>query len=205
MMCQASTALIASLLACVLPTELFGTHTIPGHIYVAWISGPVYVRIETTIFNAEAYSAVGIEYTYVLPPPQPVTNVPYIFLDPNNEEEAAKVLYAVESRENETLLTEYSTFSPLFPFADGRDITCKGASLQHIYLLNDQTLRVTFPVTSTPAALQAFAEHHIIEPCRLSHTEQVTLPWGTIVVQLGTISSMSRRRTLVSFLALSKL
>jgi hypothetical protein len=160
-MCQASTALVASLLACTLPTEIFGTHTIPGHIYATWIHGHVYVPIETTMFNAETYRAVGVAYSYILPPSLPVSTRPYVYLDPNVDE-AARVLYALDSRENDHLLADYSAVSSLFPFADGKDLVCKGIPLTQLYLLNDRTLRFEFPPTMTHVALQAFATQYIV-------------------------------------------
>jgi hypothetical protein len=161
MMCQASTALVSSLLACTLPFERFGTHSIPGHIYVVWMYDEVYVQIETTMFNAETYSELGVSYTYTLPPPHPVSNIPYIYLD-RESDDATSILYALDSEDNVEVLSGYSTVSAIFPFTDSVPIVCKGIPLLQIHLQSDVTLRFEFPTTITSIALWAFHRHYIV-------------------------------------------
>lgn len=162
MMCQASTALIASLLACMLPDEIFGASTIPGHIFVSWIHDGYYTPIETTVFNAQEYGHVGVSYTYTLPPARPVHNEPYVYLVSDDLDESSRTLYAIDCGENDGVLAGCSTFSSRFPFVDGKTVVCRGLPAIELRVVNNTVVSLVFPPTTTRVALLAFQKHYVL-------------------------------------------
>jgi len=163
MMCAASTSLIASLLACMMPEEIFGANVDPGHIYVAWVHDGQYTPIETTICNADVYGTIGVSYTYRLPPSRPIVTTPYIYLPMDDLDEYARVSYALDSGDNTRVLAGHRIVSEQFPFTNGTTLLCGGIPVMQLQLLHDSTvLRIEFPSSMTPRALLAFERHYII-------------------------------------------
>lgn len=163
MMCQASTTLVATLLSCTFPDDMFGVDLSPGHIFVAYVKNNVYYPIESTMFNTEGYASIGKRFEYHLDIYLPLVKTPYVYIpDESFENNTIEIVRAQMARKSIPELRIMTEVDDVFPYGSKKEYRYD-IPLESVQYMDQNTILLKFQKDTTTRLLKLFEFQFILK------------------------------------------